>query len=84
MMGDVRQLPVQGDDSDADHEGSAIRILLRWTDSGGLWRVVSRSAVRVDIALCSCDGGEEMDRLSSTDPAVLRFVGGRSDSEEIV
>jgi len=83
MMGDVCQQPSLGDDADADQEESAIRILQRWADSGGLWRVVSRSAVRVDISLCSCDGGEEMDRLSSTDPEVLRFVGARSDSAEM-
>lgn len=35
----------------------------------------------VTIALLRCDGGEEVDRFTSTDPVLLRFVaarGGRS------
>jgi hypothetical protein len=71
------------DRGSADNQaGSAVWVLRRWQDSGGVWRVVSRSAGRVDVALLTCDGGEEMDRLTSTDPAVLDFIGARSSSDE--
>ena len=33
------------------------------------------------IGLYRCDGGEEVDRLVSSDPALARYVGDRSDSE---
>ena len=46
-----------------------------------MWRVVSRSAARVEISLLTCDGGQEMDRLTSADPAVLDFIGVRSGSD---
>jgi hypothetical protein len=56
--------------------------LQRWSDSGAVWRVVARSPDSVTIALCSCDGGEEVDRLTSGDPAVLDYVAGRDTSED--
>jgi hypothetical protein len=62
--------------------GSAVSVLRRWEDSGGVWRVLSRSAAHVDVALCTCDAGEEMDRLTSTDPVVLDFIGVRSGSDD--
>jgi hypothetical protein len=47
-----------------------------------LWQNRSGEAVsEVTIALLRCDGGEEVDRFTSADPALLRFVesrGGRS------
>jgi hypothetical protein len=54
--------------------------LRRWEDSGALWSVVSRGPGRLTVALMTCDGGEEVDRFESTDPAVLAFVGDRSSS----
>ncbi|WP_167759363.1 hypothetical protein [Mycobacterium sp. PS03-16] len=56
--------------------------LQRWQDSGAVWSVVTRSADRVTIALLRCDGGEEVDRFTSGDSALLRFVGDRRDSTE--
>ena len=56
--------------------------LRRWTDSGAVWQVISRRAGAVTVALMRCDGGEEMDRFTSTDPLLLNFVGDRSSSEE--
>ena len=56
--------------------------LRRWADNGGVWRVVSRTAAQVEISLLTCDGGQEMDRLTSGDPAVLDFIGVRSGSDE--
>jgi hypothetical protein len=56
--------------------------LRRWEDSGGTWRIVSRRADTVMIALCRCDGGEEVDRFSTSDPAVIEHLGDRETSED--
>ena len=56
--------------------------LRRWEDSGALWQVVARSADRLTIALLRCDGGEEVERLVSDDPALLAFVGVRDRSDD--
>lgn len=56
--------------------------LRRWEDSGAHWQVVSRTADRLTIALLRCDGGEEVERLISDDPALLAFVGVRDRSED--
>ncbi len=56
--------------------------LRRWEDSGAHWQVVSRTADRLTIALLRCDGGEEVERLVSDDPALLAFVGVRDHSED--
>jgi hypothetical protein len=73
---------VTGRDSGGRQIGSAVLVLRRWEDSGGVWRVLSRSATQVDLALLTCDAGEEMDRLTSADPAVLHFIGMRSGSDD--
>lgn len=49
--------------------------LRRWQDSGATWQVVARTGHGVTIALMRCDGGEEADRFTSDDPALLDFVG---------
>ena len=56
--------------------------LRRWEDAGGTWRVERRTSDALTLALCRCDGGEEVDRLTTTDPAVLGHVGVRASSEE--
>jgi hypothetical protein len=65
-------------DDEADRD--LVADLRRWQDFGGVWRVVTRSPTRVTISLCRCDGGEEVDRLTSEDPAVLAFLSGRAAS----
>lgn len=54
--------------------------LRRWTDAGAHWQVVARSPGRLTIALLRCDGGEEVERFTSTDPALLAYVGSREGS----
>jgi hypothetical protein len=54
--------------------------LVRWEDHGAVWRVVGRTASEVTVALCRCDGGEEVERLVSDDPALLAFVDERLSS----
>ena len=52
--------------------------LLRWEESGAVWRVVTSSPARVTVALLRCDGGEEVERLTTTNPATLAFVASRT------
>ena len=60
----------------------ALAALRRWEESGATWRVVVRTAADVEIALLTCDAGEEVARLRSADPAVLDYVGARDRSDE--
>lgn len=48
--------------------------LLRWEQAGGTWEVVGRSAQELTISLCRCDGGEEADRFTTTDPQVRAHI----------
>jgi hypothetical protein len=57
----------------------ALARLRRWEESGATWRVLVRTPDEVEIALLSCDAGEEMDRLRSADRDVLDHVGERSE-----
>ncbi len=59
-----------------------VAVLQRWEDSGAIWRVLARGSNGVTIGLFQCDGGEEVDRLFSADPRLLRFVADRSSSED--
>lgn len=62
--------------------------LLRWQDSGGTWRVLTRrsdsstGSSSLTIALCRCDGGEEVDRFASADSALIAHIGERESSED--
>lgn len=38
--------------------------LRRWIASGGQWEVVGRRLDQVTVALLTCDGGEEMERVT--------------------
>ncbi|GAA1799695.1 hypothetical protein HC028_16530 [Planosporangium flavigriseum] len=58
-----------------------VEIVRRWQESGAVWRVVSRTPSGVSIALLTCDGGEEVHRLVSSDPDLIAFIGARSSSE---
>lgn len=48
--------------------GDDLELLQRWVDSGAQVRVVGRRGDQLTVALLTCDGGEEMDRLISADP----------------
>jgi hypothetical protein len=56
--------------------------LRRWQDAGAVWEVASRMGHCVTVALLRCDGGEEVDRFMSDDPALLEFIGDRLSSTE--
>jgi hypothetical protein len=59
-----------------------IEVLVRWQDAGAVWRVVDRHEDQVSVALLRCDGGEEVDRLTSGDAAWLAFLDGEKGSED--
>lgn len=61
---------------------SPIELLERWQRFGATWRVVSEGQGSVMVSLCRCDGGEEVQRLTSTDAALLAWLAGRQSSEE--
>ncbi|MDF1603183.1 hypothetical protein [Nocardioides sp. YIM 152315] len=54
--------------------------LLRWENAGGAWRVLHRADDEIIVALLTCDGGTEMERLTSSAAAVLEHVGDRDVS----
>jgi hypothetical protein len=56
--------------------------LRRWEESGAHWRIVARAGDDVEIALLTCDAGEEVDRFRSADPDLRAFVAGRNRSDE--
>lgn len=61
--------------------GSDVERLVRWVSAGGEWRVVARTATRRTVSLLTCDGGEEMERIVSSDFAFLTYVDARQRDE---
>jgi hypothetical protein len=59
-----------------------VDVLRRWEAAGGTWEVVSRAAGALTVRLCTCTGGEEVDRLVSSSPTLAEYVGGRSRSDD--
>lgn len=57
-----------------------VEMLRRWEECGAIWRVLSLGPP-VTVGLYQCGGGEEVDRLSSADPDLLRFLAGRGSNE---
>ncbi|WP_460797232.1 hypothetical protein [Nocardioides pacificus] len=56
-----------------------VEVLRRWEDTGAVWRVLSRRDGEVTIGLFTCDGGEEVSRFVTDDPALATFVETRGD-----
>ncbi|HWF42280.1 MAG TPA: hypothetical protein VN683_09370 [Acidothermaceae bacterium] len=63
-------------------EPGPIEVLERWQNFGGTWRVVARAQGWVTLSLCRCDGGEELQRLTSTKPELLEWLGERTSNEQ--
>lgn len=51
----------------------AIARLERWVAHGGTCQLVELGA-EADVVLCRCDGGEEVERFRTSDPAVIDWV----------
>lgn len=66
---------MSGTDSDA------VGVLRRWETFGATWRVLDQDESSATVAMCRCDGGGEVDRLVSSDPAVLEYLRLRPSSE---
>ena len=65
-------------------EPGPIEVLERWQSFGATWRVVARAPGSVTISLCRCDDGEEVQRLTSTNPELLSWLADRPSSEQSV
>ena len=59
----------------------ALDRLRRWEDSGATWRIVVRRPGDVEIALLTCDAGEQVDRLVTADREVLDYVDRAAGGE---
>lgn len=57
-----------------------VSVLQRWEESGGVWRVVGHRGAELTVSLCQCTGGEEVDRVVSTEPDLRAYVAGRLSS----
>ena len=57
---------------------NALEELRRWEAFGALWEVVRRTESELTVSLCRCDGGEEVGRITSGDPAFLAHVSDGS------
>jgi hypothetical protein len=58
-----------------------LEALRRWEDSGAVWRLLSRRGDVVEVALLTCSAGEEVGRITTSDPRVLEFIGTRTASD---
>jgi hypothetical protein len=65
-----------------DPDRDPVAVLVRWQEAGALWRVVARHGDSVTVGLCQCDGGEEVDRFTSSAPGLRAFLAGRTSSED--
>lgn len=59
-----------------------VAVLQRWQDAGARWSVIARCGSSVTVGLYRCDGGEEADRLTSSDSRLLAFLAGRDSSDD--
>jgi hypothetical protein len=57
-----------------------VETLQRWESAGGHWQVLSRSPAGLIVALMRSDGGEEIHRIASSDPALTAYIGERETS----
>jgi hypothetical protein len=60
-----------------------LEVLRRWETSGAAWQVLDRGQVHLEIALLTCDAGEQVGRLVSAEPDLREHVGERMRSDEV-
>lgn len=61
----------------------AVATLRRWEDAGAVWRVLAREGASITVGLWTCTGDELVDRVVSAEPALDRFVAGRTASDDL-
>ncbi len=66
--------PVAAPGEDASGAGTDVERLSRWLAAGGDWRVIVRTPSSLTVALLTCDRGEEMDRIVSSDSSFVACV----------
>lgn len=62
-------------------ERELVSVLERWEDSGAVWHALEVTPSLVTVGLYRCDGGEEVERLTSSDPETVAFVVRRTSGE---
>lgn len=60
--------------------GTDRETLERWADFGGVWRVLAADEQAATVSLCRCDGGEEVQRLTTQDPDVVAWLAEHPES----
>lgn len=56
------------------------QILQRWEDFGGVWRVLATDGHAATVSLCRCDGGEEVQRLTTEEPDLVAWLAEHPES----
>jgi hypothetical protein len=51
-----------------------VAALARWQAAGGSWRVLADGADGVEVALLTCDGGEQVDAVASSAPGLRAWL----------
>lgn len=54
--------------------------LERWESFGGVWRVLALDDHAATVSLCRCDGGEEAQRLTTTEPELVAWLADHPES----
>jgi hypothetical protein len=57
-----------------------VETIRRWEAFGGSWVVIDRTGNQVTVSLRRCDGGEEQQRLTTSDEELLHWLDGRTSS----
>jgi uncharacterized protein len=63
-------------------ESDGLGRLRRWEQSGAVWQVLRRTADGVEIALLTCDAGEQVGRVRSAEADLIAWIGDRERSDE--
>lgn len=77
----AHETPGDGRGTNAQSPSPDWERLTRWEAAGGEWRVIVDSPARLIVALLTCDGGEEMGRIASSDPSFVAYVNAREGNE---
>jgi hypothetical protein len=63
-----------------DREDSDRDALERWETFGGVWRVLALDDRSAMVSMCRCDGGEEVQRLTTHDPDLVAYLADHPES----
>lgn len=62
-------------------DSRVVAVLRRWELFGGRWRVLARTESDVTVGLLTCDGGQEMSRVTATSDEFDAFLRKRKGSD---